>query len=889
MGPMGGRRLSGAPAEFSALTGTEALSIDLGPRNGHNDAANSVTVPNRYVQGPALTNLFGTGNNSNVGARTASALGIRVRFQPGSRTQLSTDTTATREMPIFGTGTPGDNRATVLQYYPAQHSKTGFAGRFVWHVQGGGTGPYLGSSDPLTGSPGSAAADRGLRSAVPSVNNQGILHCVIALRGGASGAFDAFTVQDGVLTVGDSQDPATYSQTFIGNATPTNAVRFGAKVGGSSDDRGYFNGSFCDFVQLEGTAGTDAEWVRFEQGEDPATIWGSNCVAYFRFRNTADLALTSGSRGYAACTLAGTTSYIRTGPQLRPSRVSTNGILPRPYWQGFIHPVNSTKLKAITDAAKGARAAMFAALTGDVSRDVYVIGAATHLQARAVRISDNQVVKPWTRVTASASTGWVPTTLADVIAGEHRYEYRREDDNTCVAVVNDVEGVGPSGPASGQSQLAIGLRNPSNIALTPSDTSLLRYYSARGDAVTALPVDGGIVRTKGLVSDGVVAMGQLWDEYMASLGLRIPCELGFFCTSSTGTWHVMYHRTASGIDMAGDGTTPLSGMHTIMGLAKSWRFSFDLVNWCTDDEGFANGGTVASFATIYGSKAPTERAWTERGNEYWGGIPKVGAGAPEIAERTNRVKLGAVYRPFLVGLPRSRARDGINATASANDAAGNFRKTQHDYYELGTGRDAAVDATLAAFNIDTVFISPDTEHQALTDPMGNINFCCKMMQGLAQAVGATTTADPRSKIASAAGAGTADIDVTFTLANGGTIDTLVTGTAVTDQVEVRENGGSWVKLSTVGTASFVSGKLRLHRTSGNWHAITDIRYGWAWPFAVGSASIAAENLLLKGVLVEVVSGHLPAAVLALTSAAMGGATMRSYIPIQPSLAPVAVS
>ncbi|MFC3442804.1 hypothetical protein ACFOKF_16645 [Sphingobium rhizovicinum] len=821
----------GTPAPspvYDALSDATPFSTFLGVRNGDQYQ--------RAIQGPTLSNLFGNGNNAGTaGGQIPGAIAIRVRFQPGGIIVNSASASNTQGIPILGSGGTTASRSCTLYWVPAGASQAGFAGRFIWYNRDRG-GVYSGDRDPTTGAAGSSASTRGLRSAIVTPDDTGVICGTVILSLDGAGQFQVrFVRNDGTLQAGDTFTPAG----FMGNATPANSMVFGSYFGATAAYGQYFPGTLADFLQLDGSGGTDAEWQDFARGGDPATIWGASLAAHYRLGGPTDLAKTAGSRAYAAATLIGT-GHIR-GTELRPVRSGANGIHAWPLWRRYTHALPPAAVRSATSAAD------LINKTGDVVRQVLIVGAATHVEARAVRESDDRVMVDWTQISAAPFTGLQTLTLPNVPTGTYRWLFRRADDRTVISISRDYERIGPVMAIIGQSQAQIAFFDATSVTLDPPTSGLVSFCAMRGAGARYTPIDGGAIGTRNVVSDGMVAFAQLWEV----IGAGVPIELVGLFQNGSATHNFMYRDVSNGFDLWGDSVTPTSGMVTGTMAAKRNRITGFLLDWSTSDTSTAAaGGTALTFATAYGSRTPVERPWVERVAELFAGVPKSTADSTERAERQNFQKLGLVNRPWVVTIPVGRHRDISANPAGSGSGYETFRKIQHDWALSGVGLDAGIDATLGAYRLDFLLGPSDSAHQDRTDPRGNIRFCQRWAHALARACHIEAY-DPTPAFASATRSG-AVITLPATMKNGGALMTGVNG-ATPAEFEVSEDGGSsWSKMggAIAFTPALSGNSITLTRSSGNWAPNTRIRYLANWPAAVGNGQIAAETILTNGMLYE---------------------------------------
>ena len=836
---------------YSPIPAGTPLAIGLGERNGVGSG--------RAVSGPGLTNWLGDGR-SGAGTGAAGAIAMRVRFQPSGLNTNAASQTCTLTNYIAGTGNNTAPRSWALLYVCAGVSGGGqLRERFCWYGRDF-AGAYCGDGD--ANGQGSVAAPRYLRSPVIKTSESGVFNGLIVMRRNAAGQFSALIVYpDGTVEVGDSFTPATW----IGMQT-LGAMMLGTFQGSTLSQGNYFSGSLSDFIQVDGTGGTDAEWSAVGSGADPATVFGANLAAHYPMKGISDLAKGSGSRTYAALTLAGT-GHISTAP-LRPTRSTTtaaNGVMAMPLYRGYVHALDPVAVRAVANLSA------LQALTGTVSRDIIVIGAATHVEGRAIRKSDNLVVRDWVRCTASAATGKVAVLIPGVPAnaGELRFEFRREDDPACVAIGADDERVGivaVIGPA--QSQSAIALTDGSTPTLTPNANTSVSYCIMRGNSLLYNPVDGGYLNKQNQLSDAMVAMAQYWDSLNCGVGLEIVA-LSVAGTNST-EW--MYHKNSDGLDYWGDNVNPSSGLVTATMLAKRKRVTMMVSSWHTSEQANYLGGSVGAISTIYGSVTPTELAWTERWNELFGGVEKSTADATERSQRNNFIDSGlCIHQPWVVIMPVSRAVAGaVASTTSQANSIRAFRKVQHDYAESGAGKHASVLASLGGYQLDVHLDSASTPHQHRTDARGNIRFALRFGHAIAHTSKASTI-NPRARLASVSGAATAVLTVATTLVNGGSLTTNVNAAPIKG-LEVSVDGGtSWsTESGAVAFTPALSGNsVTLTKATGNWPAGTLVRYLPGYPLSTGS--LATDGAAIDGMLAETRADAVPA-----------GISLSASVPLMPT-------
>jgi hypothetical protein len=817
----------------SAMAADAPTMLSFGTRNGF--AADPGDA--RYAVLPVLTNLFGTGT-----AAAAGALAMRVSFKPAEGYSTSYAAAPTAAINVMGTNGLTGGGTTACQFTPYGGSVVANRSKFYFTTKdtpGNTVSLYTPPIDPIT-------------------NEAGIATGIILLRRDAAGVFTASLVgPDGTVYNGTPVTPSTW----LGRGTAIGPMALGHFNGGSVPAitlGNYFSGAVGDFIQLDGSAGSDAEWGAVAAGADPAAVFGSSLAAHYPLRNATDLAKAAGSRSYAAATLGGT-GHGRSGPRkpVRSTVDPTKSLYVRPVYRGYVHALDPAVVQAATDLNA------LKLVGGTVSRDIVVTGAATHIRARAIRKSDDVVVRDWTRVTTAAATGVVPVLLPNVpaVSGELRIEWQREDDTSFTCYSADDERVGLAvvlGP--GQSQMAIAFRGGAanvgaGVPAEPHDypanpNSMVSFCVVRAGYVSAGPADGGYMRHRFMLTNGMLAAAA-WYE---SLNTGIPLEFIQLSIAGTSMTEWMYHTNTQnsvlGRDFWGDGATYGSGYVTDTLLAKRRRVTMFVSSWHTAERSTQAGGQQ-SFATIYGSRTVTERPWTERVNEFFGGIEKSTADATERGERSNLIDSNlTVFKPWLVIIPESRTSSGsMDSTASIAAGFDSLRKMQYDYAEIGTGKDAVVNATLGGFQNDIQMDGPSGPHQLLDDVYGNINFCVRMANAVVHAA-KLSSLNVRPTISAVTGVGTAILTVGFTLVNGGALMTGASGAALTG-FEVSTNGGT-VWSAEGGTIPFtptlVGNTVTLTKASGTWPAGTRVRYLPHFPVTTGS--LATDRTAIKGMLYE---------------------------------------
>lgn len=827
------------------LDAATPLSIGLGPRNGE--------LAQRAIQGPALTNVFGNGAAGNTGTAAAGAIAIRVRLQPGALMANAGAQDMATAVPVLGTGSPSASRAVSCSFYPGQvGSQAGFRNRFAFYAKDYNA-VQMGDRDPATGVGGATGSSRGLRSAPIVTDDSGVWHGLVILTFDGTN-FTAKTCRPGDASplAGDSFAPAGWK----GLSAMTSAITFGSYAGATAAWGQYFPGDIADFIQLDGSGGTDAEWVRVANGEPPANVWPATLAAHYRLGGPIDLTKTAGSRGYGPTTLIG--SGHGWGTSLRPTPgtvTAANGLHAWPLWNGYTHALSPARVRGAANAADIWNA------SGTLERPYHVGGAATHVDMRLIRMSDDAVVQDWTRITTAPVTGrnWavLPNVGTSTAAGL-REEFRRADDPACIAVARDNARMGLVVATSAQSQADIAFCDPTSVTLDPPASRTVSFCMMRGSGAKYTPVDGGPLAVRNQLSDAMVAFAQLWEV----VGQGVPVEIVHQAKVGRGMTEFMYRSNADGFDLWGDNVTSGSGLVTTVMLAKRKRITQFLHDLSTRENGMlAAGNTLGTLATAYGSRTTTEMGWSDRIAEFYAGVAKSGQAkatevadlATEIAERQNYQKLGLVGRPWVVMCPVSRHRDATNAVADATNAGkfDAFRKAQHDWALSGVGLSAGIDATLGAYHTDTLLGgATETAHQDRTDPRGNIRYAQRWAHAIARAA-KIEPYDPDVTFTGALRSGPV-ITLSPTLKHAGALIVAVGGTIPTG-FEVSENGGAtWSAAGgpTPFTPALSGNSVTLTRAAGNWAANTQVRYLYGYPAAVGSASFAAEAALGDGMLYE---------------------------------------
>jgi hypothetical protein len=775
--------VAAAAQQFSSLLASTPTGINLGTRNGVQVGPNT----GLYATGPTLTNVFGNGT------ATAGALAIWVRFKPGEQVSTAQAMASNSLIPILGTNGSSGGGGIALIYYPLSFASN--QDRFVWSVKDN-SGATINVISGLV-----CAQASGL------IDASGVFSALLVLRGDAAGNYTLTMIgADGTTVVGAT----TTLSTFKGRGSVIGAPNIGhLNASGVAPALGlgnYLPGSFAYFIQLDGVAGTDAEWLSVAQGAVPSAVWPSNLAAHYGLTSPTDLAKKAGTRGYGAFTLGttgsggGTHGTVGIGKMTR-NAAGTRGLGYAPLYLGYVHAVDSEAWKGAADNLAAKRA-----LKATVSRDVFVMGAASHVRARAVRKSDGLVLTDWTRVTAAPGTGRVPILLPNVPiwqadqtgrCSEIVYDLQLEDDQSFTAQIYEADRVGAVVEIQGQSQQDYFFRGeagkePNDIV--PNADSAVSFMIYRLNVETnqkLLPVDGGYLRMQGLVSSGMAAAALYWD----SLNSGIAIELVHSAIGGHPTYRWIMNSTKNTSDQAclpywGDGVTPHSGVVTSIRLAKRRRVTASCMSWHTADrtgyDGYSSPGVPfvpGDFPTMYaasGNVYSAELPWTDRINEMYGGIPKSTAGATERSRRSNYVGTGAtpslaVFKSWIIGIPVSRGTINI---AAANDSTAALwtaqRKQQFDYFENGVGRDPSVMTSFGGFQYNLMLDSQSSPHQSQVNHQGNDAYGLLEIQAIASAL-KVSTHEPRVFITSVTGVGTTRLTVTVPLKNGGALGPATAG------------------------------------------------------------------------------------------------------------------
>lgn len=820
---------------YTALSATAPTTgISLLSGNGRDD-----TMGGRYILGPTLTNLMGTGTSSGGGA---GALACWVRFKPGEITNLSSDSSNNTITPMFCTSTIGGGGSTGVHYVGSSNTTA---------INGVAQAPnkFVAVIKDSNGS-GSAAT---LFSAdiTPLVNAKGVFTGLLVVRRDASGnwSFDMYDALGNKYAGTVGATPATW----WGRGTAVSALKFGFAATGTTPPAYSYQTwaptAYSDFVQLD-VAGSDAEWAAFAKGGSPSTLWGSGLAAHYPMRSPTDLAKVAGTRSYAALTLGTVAGTVLPHAQINMSKMArsadgTKGIGWEPVFHGFVHGLLPSQVATITGPTQLENA------LGTVRRTVYVDGPATHLQARAAQKTDGAVVTNWTRVTAAPAAGKVAIQLSGVpvYAEELILELRREDDPSFVAQCADFDAVGLTGLPTGQSQIAYLAYAKANDdwSITPNANSRVSFIINRRQVnTTYLPVDGGFIRTTKRTSSGLLLAAKWWD----SLGIRCRLMLAPIGIPGSMTTGWMYNQTETAdqnktpcLPFFGDGQDPNSGYVTATVLAMNGCVSVQPTSWASADRSTTadtnpNSGDgkwqLGAFSTIYGSRVPNELGWAARANEMWGGVPKAGADATEIAERMNFVKAGfLVEPPFIAMLADARESKGNvtdpNSSSQSAQLYQNARKRRIDWAN-GVGR-VGVNAVLAGYQIDQIMDSSSSPHNDMVNPMGNQLFGLSMIRALAYATKAwVVRIDP--KFTQATGVGTDTLTLPATLPNGGSLMVGTAGATI-NGFDVSVDGANWSYFdgSVPFTATLVGNSVQLKKASGTWPAGTLVNYLRGYPYS----------------------------------------------------------
>lgn len=776
--------------------------ISFGERNG--DSA-STGVPQRWLAGPTLTNVFGDRNSANTsGGRLPGLIAIRLWHRPGNA--VSSDISASginQSQQPLGSATSLSARALRATWYGAQNTNIAFRDRFVWAGQFA-DGAAFGDIDPVTGAGGSVSALRGLRTG--AIDQHRFEPVMLFLRMTAAGRLQAFhAFADGALVAGDFFDHAATAGFAVGNA----GCAFG-RAGTGTSFQNSWSGTMRDFVQVNNREVTDAELIELARGADPATLFGAALHAHYRMAGSSDLALTAGTGGYGALALVDSASQCRLGAALRPGTAGTRGIQLLPEFDGFVHALPPAPVRAAVD-----RAAV-KALTAPCLMRVRLIGTGTtHVWGRLLRASDGAVLVDWVRLTdAPVGAGDHELTMAGTPVG---VEFVREvgaADALCTSRDGARHRAGIVAAVIGQSQQNIMWSSAAAGADTNSGNgavSVMASYAHRmnvpaNGAVAALRLD-----RRGLTGGAVYELAKHWQTHCDD----IPLMLVMITRGGTAREEWMNNSLA---DLWGNPADPASGMVPATVLAARRRFTLFLENWHTSDQGIINAGAL-----------PVAN------DELYLGIGHSGS-------RRNFAQFPLVNQVWVAGVPFIRHRN-ITAGAPTEATLASFetaRIAMRSYYQ-GTGGSPALLRDVGAY-MTVLAMGPIGEgpHQRTDDLRGNGYYGRWSGMALAR-MAKLYSLDLNSTFTGASLAG-AVITLTASLPNGGALQTLVD-----DQTpvgfEVSEDGGmTWSRSS--GTIAFstarVGNSVTLTRASGNWAANTQVRYlhGYPWNTPPGNDATA---------------------------------------------------
>jgi len=853
------------PQQFAPLPADYPAAVAVPPLN---ETAGNLG----YLTGPTeaeCANMFG-------GASVVEgAIAVKVRLQPsfmgGDGNKPATY--------IMGHGTPASQNRAWCLYWLGGAAAAANAGRFQWQYQRG-TGDNITPLMPRRIAP----------------NEQGVVEAFLVFRrkADAGGTWEALAIQQGdTAVVAPIGDEITVDNVLGISSALQAPLRLFTATAAAANAFNYAGGcALSDLIYIQGAAGTDAEWLRVANGENPATVFPSTLHYHYPLGGSAGLAKAAGSRATSPFTVQGSGVYYST--QLLPTAGTTtaaNSIYVLGSNWGHVHPLPPSALIENEAAAGGLAGIMTKTTT--VLLPVSIGGTATRVEARVCREDDGAVIQDWTLRDVEGGTGAALTgnhTL--IIPGVrpanglgHVYDVRRQDDPSCVFRYRAREdvGIGAAWGAS-QSQMARVISNDAGAA----GTGLVTPVAGVGDTVTVtleragkngfVPPANAPLRA-GLTTNGFMAFANMWRSNFPTLKVHITAlsKSG----TSTQMWLEDKVNAVTPLNWWGDGANPASGVVTAHTLAARRRFSAFLVSWHTDDRGKIDG-------------------WQERFNELFS-LNEASAGAAvtgwtvPYTSRKSFAKFpgGLVFTPHIIGFPVSReseATGGVAMTASRSRTFAAQRKQQFDYFSNGVGRAAGITSYVANYQTATEMPVAREAHHTNAAARGNPLFSVQVAQGLARAAGLTPgwyvgAGRDLPKVSGATGAGTPTITVSFALPAGWTLRTLdPAATAVEEFWVSQDNGVNWVRANTLGTVTIVSGQVRLAKTTGNWAGVGNmlIQYNASAPVSTGT--LATDNTQLGQMLFaempvgETVRALWPAA----TTELVDG------LPIAPDIDPVAV-
>jgi hypothetical protein len=811
--PFGGAAAAADNGPSTPTTSTLLKSMDLGPRNGEDGIW-------RKINGPNLTNLFGNGTTAADGA-----IGIRVLIDKGSLYVASGGGASANPFNVTACIFSASSVANMsLFYYGPDRTDTNATGqalanRYRFRITGAGA----------------VAVD--VRSAADHRNEP------ITLRMWNSGTTFRLDIirLDGTIVAGDAIDYPTW----VGAASQT-TFKFAADRATPTSLSHAFSGEISEFIQLSSYTNVDADWQNFAKGAlATAAFDNAKIVQYYAMQGASDLARTYPAAG-TALTLsrevgAADNLTLMDGPPLCGSWNGTKGLVQHLLPNGYLAGVPFDDLDAPQDLP------VSFTNTG---------GGATHVQARAVKISDGTVVKGWTRVTASqlADNTRLDTVLpavAGATSGWLRVETRREDDVE-IRTAGRHCGVGVKMVVGGQSQIEIlNLKRPdaSASALLAASAGVaspnFSYVTVRGSATYRRAVDGDIVRARAQVSSGVAAEAQV----LAALHpTRLFQQL---MIAVQGTNIADYYQNLERAPAASPGTGPYGDGSTYLATADYFLWGdgatlgtgvvTDVIRTaCQDPDGEVDI-TLVDYMPSYSDRSDRATLGGKLARLMTGVDWSVHTGLPAgyFTEFTLRHPLH-----LAVGI-HDRVRHSFDYQAEAIET---FRSQAHEFayysYQAGIGSYSGFTAHTRHWTPTKYLERPaEAGHQSFNAAEGNRRLGADRTHGLLGVLGLSTVAPVFHAGTATLGGGGTTITLPVTVPAGGTLTTVDGGSGVaTTLYEVStDSGATWA--STGFTAAVSGSDIVLTKSSGNW-TLSGLRVRPMWGGPLARDAVDAANATL---------------------------------------------
>lgn len=793
-----------------SFTAAPLPATSFGQRNG--DAAGTGQGDRRFV-GPVLVNVFGDRNNANTaGGRQPGLIAFRAMYLPGNALSSGTTTSGPNQLQqIMGTSFSTANRSIRCSFAGPLNADTTARNRFAFF------GRFANAVD-LGGSSGVP-----IRTAeIDPFNFEPVM---VFLRMNAAGRLQAFhALADGALVAGDFFDHATTA----GMAATAAACSFGGA--GGTAYQNYWSGSMSDFIQVNNVDVSDAQLSALARGEDPTAVLGAAPYAYYRMGGPTDLALTQGTAAYGALVAGGVAPAQIIAGTARPSTASGRTIQLLPEFDGFVHALHPTLVRA------AANRAAVKALTASVVMRVRIAGSgSTHIWGRIRRSSDDAILVDWTRLTSSpVSAGVHDLELPGAPVGVDFYREVGAADGLNTSLDRERHRAGIVAMMIGQSQQDIMFVSAATGADTASSNGLVSIIRSYQTGATVVPAAAARLDRPGLFGGAVYELAKHWQEQADGIPLQLVCLA--VSGTSRNDW------MTAGADFWGGTAINQGRVPATVQMARR-RFTMFFENWHTSDQGAINAGQLPAL-----------------NDELYLGIGHTGT-------RKNFSQFPLVYPVWLAGVPFIRHR--VISAGAPSEAARNSYQTarmiQREYYR-GTGGSPSLLRDNATY-MTALAIGPITEapHQRTDDVRGNVYYGRWTAMGLAR-MAKLYSVNIETTLAAATRAGNV-ITLTTDRPNGGSLQTLVDNQTPVG-FEVSEDGGTTWSRSN-GTIAFTVARsgntVTLTRGTGNWPANTQVRYlfGYPWDIPPGNdatafaAETAAVDQMLGETFVNAPQGKVP--------------------------------